>query len=514
MGKLQINGDLTLTDTSSSRIPTLTFVRGTNSDTYTDWRIQANGGNLYFQHTFNGADWTTSMQFNEETQGGTISTPYSISATGGFIGNASSASKLATARTISLTGSVTGSGSFDGSGNLNITTTTNHGHNYLPLSGGTVSGRVTFSAQDNTTNPAGQTIFLDGVSGSTDIAKAPGIGFHIGQINWGSLKFISDGSFRFYNSGCNGYMPVYASTFFGDLSGNAATATKLKNTRTISLTGSVTGSGTFDGSGNLSIATTTNHSHNYLPLSGGRISGDLRVNTNSGTNGFFIERVGSDGEYTKIFQDDQSLYFNMYNDETNCNIYFNMSASDTETGGGAGANSGTVSFHLRNGKTTVGANYFDGTAGYANSAGAVAWNNITGKPSTFTPSSHTHSYLPLSGGAMTKNTWQNYSSPSDATIHFGNFTNAQPNGTYYRPWLAGMIAHSAVGYGNTVVLGQFSDHYAKVGFYIGHSWDGKNSDTFHKFYRDGHFYTPRPVTSNYGSSFPSDPHTGEIFYKT
>jgi hypothetical protein len=43
--------------------------------------------------------------------------------------------------------------------------------------------------------------------------------------------------------------------------GNAATATKLATARTISLTGSVTGSGTFDGSGNLSITTTTNHSH-------------------------------------------------------------------------------------------------------------------------------------------------------------------------------------------------------------------------------------------------------------
>lgn len=46
-------------------------------------------------------------------------------------GNAATASKLATARTISLTGSVTGSGNFDGSGNLSIDTTTNHTHSYL-----------------------------------------------------------------------------------------------------------------------------------------------------------------------------------------------------------------------------------------------------------------------------------------------------------------------------------------------------------------------------------------------
>ena len=41
------------------------------------------------------------------------------------------------------------------------------------------------------------------------------------------------------------------------------------------------------------------------------------------------------------------------------------------------------------------------SAGYADSAGSVSWSNVTEKPSTFTPSSHTHSYLPLSGGTVT-----------------------------------------------------------------------------------------------------------------
>lgn len=31
------------------------------------------------------------------------------------------------------------------------------------------------------------------------------------------------------------------------------------------------------------------------------------------------------------------------------------------------------------------------------------WSEVTSKPSTFTPSSHTHSYLPLSGGTLTGN---------------------------------------------------------------------------------------------------------------
>lgn len=80
----------------------------------------------------------------------------------------------------------------------------------------------------------------------------------------------------------------------GNLSGNAATASKLQTARTISLTGSVTGSGTFDGSGNLSISTTTNHTHSSnaltdiaLTWSGSYSDGDYMLihNGETGSNG-------------------------------------------------------------------------------------------------------------------------------------------------------------------------------------------------------------------------------------
>ena len=59
--------------------------------------------------------------------------------------NADTATKLAIARTISLTGSVTGSGTFDGSGNLSITTTTNHSHNYIKDIGNTYNTTFAYS---------------------------------------------------------------------------------------------------------------------------------------------------------------------------------------------------------------------------------------------------------------------------------------------------------------------------------------------------------------------------------
>ena len=61
-------------------------------------------------------------------------------------------------------------------------------------------------------------------------------------------------------------------------------------------------------------------------------------------------------------------------------------------------------------KSEVGLGNVDNTADsiksvkYATSAGSanrVPWSGVTGKPSTFPPSSHTHSYVPLSGGTMT-----------------------------------------------------------------------------------------------------------------
>ena len=84
-----------------------------------------------------------------------------------FIGNASTASKLQTARTIALTGSVTGSGTFDGSGNLSITTTTNHNHDsvYVNVTGDTMTGGLTLATDSSAYNTKGL-IFGSSESGS------------------------------------------------------------------------------------------------------------------------------------------------------------------------------------------------------------------------------------------------------------------------------------------------------------------------------------------------------------
>ncbi len=83
------------------------------------------------------------------------------------------------------------------------------------------------------------------------------------------------------------------STIKATLSGNATTATKLATARTISLTGDVTGSGSFDGSGNLSIATTVANGGDYLPLSGGTMSGCIYSNSGTG----FVQQMNDSSNW-------------------------------------------------------------------------------------------------------------------------------------------------------------------------------------------------------------------------
>lgn len=101
-----------------------------------------------------------------------------------------------------------------------------------------------------------------------------------------------------------------APTFIGSLRGNADTATKLSSTRTISLTGDVTGSGTFDGSGDLSINATVadnSHSHNLMPAYYlGSMEGPY-IYTDSNYN--FMVRAGSSTAYKYLnLSSDGKLY--------------------------------------------------------------------------------------------------------------------------------------------------------------------------------------------------------------
>lgn len=83
---------------------------------------------------------------------------------------------------------------------------------------------------------------------------------------------------------------------------NATTATKLQTARTITLAGSVTGSAVFDGSVNVTITTSTNHSHNqYLLLSGGTMTGALTAPNVTASNYFMTPTMLGEGDLSTYY---------------------------------------------------------------------------------------------------------------------------------------------------------------------------------------------------------------------
>lgn len=84
---------------------------------------------------------------------GALSVSSTLTATLGVTGNASTATKLQTARNIALTGDVTGTTSFDGSGNVSIATTLGGikvmGWGRIGASGGVIAGSNISSASYN-----------------------------------------------------------------------------------------------------------------------------------------------------------------------------------------------------------------------------------------------------------------------------------------------------------------------------------------------------------------------------
>lgn len=77
------------------------------------------------------------------------------------------------------------------------------------------------------------------------------------------------------------------------------------------------------------------------------------------------------------------------------------------------------------------------------------WDNISNKPSTFTPSSHTHSYLPLSGGTITGSLKSSnvtggmwISGTHDAAFVVNTATSAG-SGQYYQGWYSGKTPSGA-----------------------------------------------------------------------
>lgn len=156
-------------------------------------------------------------------------------------GNATTASKLQTARTITLSGDVSGSASFDGSSNITINTTVaDDSHNHV------ISNIDNLQTILDSKAPLASPAF----TGIPTAPTAPN-GTNTDQI--ATTKFVQNA----LNAG--DYGDMHKSQYDTDSDGivdRAETADKLTTARTISLSGDVVGSTIFDGSADISINTT------------------------------------------------------------------------------------------------------------------------------------------------------------------------------------------------------------------------------------------------------------------
>lgn len=85
--------------------------------------------------------------------------------------------------------------------------------NYLPLSGGTMSGVLQLDTPSTgMTEPNTMRLFLN-TNKYNGINSTPGIGFHILNTCWGNLRMESDTSLTWFNAKNDGYLPIKASGF-------------------------------------------------------------------------------------------------------------------------------------------------------------------------------------------------------------------------------------------------------------------------------------------------------------
>ena len=254
---------------------------------------------LYFRYKCAGTwyDWKTVI---DSSNIGSQSVNYANSA-----GNADTASRWATARTLNVTGSITGSVSFDGSENITLNTTydtgniTNLDNRYVKKAGDTMQGYLAFTYGKGTIWPAiGDSYITNG-----NVDSGTSLGGNLANLvisSWYGVSFTTSCSGQRYTNktavgiNCRTGI-VYAANFVGPLQGNADTATKLQTPRTI-------WGQSFDGTGNID---------GELVVNGGSVVCGIKINSDIGEGS--ISFNGANGGYRWVTGRDIDRYF-IWND--------------------------------------------------------------------------------------------------------------------------------------------------------------------------------------------------------
>lgn len=289
---------------------------------------------------------------------------------------------------------------------------------------GEITGKPsTFAPSSHTHNYAGSssaggaansTNAINWVAGNEIRFAKPGYkspqSLHIGWAwsDGSKIKLINE---YIFDGGDGNKTQVTASQFNGSLNGNASSASSVAWTNVSGRPSSLPASDVYSWAKSSSkpsyswseitskpsTFTPASHTHAYIPLSGGTITGSI-IRSSGGSwisarNNVAVRgtATGKDSWNPVVGQATPNGYWTIGNLASNDNLAFSYTSN---TNYNAGNNSATtVYLPVQEGTIITSATIGSQSVKYATSAGSagsVAWGNVSGKPSSYTPSSHTH----------------------------------------------------------------------------------------------------------------------------
>ena len=357
-------------------------------------------------------------------------------------GNAGTATKLATPRVIAIAGTVSGSATFDGSSNVSINSTLN-GFDASKITSGTISEarlpnipieKLPAGALERMFVVESQTAAIDAVKAGT-IQEGDVV-----QIGNGGLMYfcIDDAATTFGNAFKEFTAGSATSVPWSGVTGKPSSFTPSAHNQASNTITALTG---YAKSTNAAITTSDtlntalgkletkvditygwgNHASagyakatqlaNYLPLTGGTLTGGLTANNislfDSGkTNDYNVTaKIGDPSTYSTPVRFAPSSAHGHY--------AIQFSDADSVLFGKIGGKFVKIISDVNKAEVVADSFYMGGNLvatqswvtgkGYLTSVPAQTWASITGKPSTFTPSAHTQSYTTLTGSTTTAN---------------------------------------------------------------------------------------------------------------